>query len=206
MQVLRTHAAAIEVYSIDEAFLRWTAWRQSTAAGRHAHHVRDTVRQWTGHPRRCRRGGHEGAGQAGEPAREEKRRGVRARPREPAKDRRCRGLARGANFGAWRAGWKSGWRAWASTRRGSWPGRSARSCARASAWWSSGWPWSLRGVSCLELEEVQPDRKNICCSRSFGRPVESLEELREAVATHATRAGRSCARRGWPRRRCACFW
>ena len=47
----------------------------------------------------------------------------------------------------------------------------------------------LQGVSCLELEEMQADRQNICCSRSFGRPVESLEELREAVATHATRAG-----------------
>ncbi len=54
----------------------------------------------------------------------------------------------------------------------------------------------LSGVSCLELEEVQADRKNICCSRSFGRPVESLEELREAVATHATRAGEKLRAKG----------
>ncbi len=54
----------------------------------------------------------------------------------------------------------------------------------------------LSGVSCLELEEVQADRKNICCSRSFGRPVEDLEELREAAATHASRAGEKLRARG----------
>lgn len=46
----------------------------------------------------------------------------------------------------------------------------------------------LNGVSCLELEEFTPDRRNICCSRSFGRPVEDLEELRQAVAMYASRA------------------
>ncbi len=54
----------------------------------------------------------------------------------------------------------------------------------------------LTGVSCLELEEVQADRKNICSSRSFGRPVESLDELREAVASHATRAGEKLRAQG----------
>ncbi len=54
----------------------------------------------------------------------------------------------------------------------------------------------LGGVSCLALEEVQHDRKNICCSRSFGRPVDSLEELREAAATHATRAGEKLRAQG----------
>ncbi len=80
-------------------------------------------------------------------------------------------------------------------RGANWLARNVHSCGRASAWWSSGWRWNLSGVSCLELEEVQPDRKNICCSRSFGRPVESLEELREAVAIarHARRGEAACA-------------
>ena len=46
----------------------------------------------------------------------------------------------------------------------------------------------LQGVSCLPVETFQPPRKNICCSRSFGQPVEDVDELREAIATHATRA------------------
>ena len=52
----------------------------------------------------------------------------------------------------------------------------------------------LQGVSCLSLETLQQPRKNICCSRSFGRPVESLNELREAIATHATKAGEKLRR------------
>lgn len=48
--------------------------------------------------------------------------------------------------------------------------------------------WELRGLSCLELEELVPPRKGIVSSRSFGRPVESLDELREAVAGYVSRA------------------
>ncbi|MFW5703924.1 MAG: Y-family DNA polymerase [Patescibacteria group bacterium] len=46
----------------------------------------------------------------------------------------------------------------------------------------------LRGTSCLPLEEVRPMKKGIVSSRSFGRPVTSLQEMREAVATYAARA------------------
>jgi DNA polymerase V len=46
----------------------------------------------------------------------------------------------------------------------------------------------LRGVSCLPLEKCPQGRKSVTCSRSFGVPVESLEELREAVATYMTKA------------------
>ena len=52
----------------------------------------------------------------------------------------------------------------------------------------------LNGVSCLALEEVCPDKKNICCSRSFGHPIESLDELAEAVACFASRGGEKLRR------------
>ncbi|MBN1532680.1 MAG: Y-family DNA polymerase [Spirochaetes bacterium] len=45
----------------------------------------------------------------------------------------------------------------------------------------------LRGISCLALEDAAPPKKGIVCSRSFGRPVSSLEELQEAVASYAAR-------------------
>ncbi len=48
--------------------------------------------------------------------------------------------------------------------------------------------WELRGFPCLELEESAPPRKGIVSSRSFGRPVESLGELREALAGYVSRA------------------
>jgi DNA polymerase V len=52
----------------------------------------------------------------------------------------------------------------------------------------------LNGVSCLTLEEVTPDKKNICCSRSFGHPIDSVDELAEAVASFASRGGEKLRR------------
>ena len=46
----------------------------------------------------------------------------------------------------------------------------------------------LRGISCLPLEQCPQQKKSITCSRSFGLPVESLEELREAVTVYLSRA------------------
>ena len=43
----------------------------------------------------------------------------------------------------------------------------------------------LKGESCLSLETVQPDKKQICTSRSFGQPVMELEHLSSAVAGYA---------------------
>jgi DNA polymerase V len=46
----------------------------------------------------------------------------------------------------------------------------------------------LRGVSCIPIERCPQGRKSVTCSRSFGVLVESLEELREAVAVYTTKA------------------
>jgi DNA polymerase V len=46
----------------------------------------------------------------------------------------------------------------------------------------------LRGVSCLALDEVVPDKQQIMSSRSFGQYVYSLDDLESAVATYIARA------------------
>ena len=46
----------------------------------------------------------------------------------------------------------------------------------------------LRGISCLELDDVAPSKQQIMSSRSFGTPVETIAELREAVASYIARA------------------
>jgi len=46
----------------------------------------------------------------------------------------------------------------------------------------------LRGVSCLQLEDVAPPKQQIMTSRSFGVPVTELAELREAMTAYTTRA------------------
>ena len=54
----------------------------------------------------------------------------------------------------------------------------------------------LNGIPCLELEEMPPDRKGVMASRSFGSPVESLEEIEEALANHVARASEKIRRFG----------
>lgn len=48
--------------------------------------------------------------------------------------------------------------------------------------------YELRGEPCIEIEDVVPDRKNVCVSRSFDRTVKDYEPLREAVVTFASQA------------------
>ena len=48
--------------------------------------------------------------------------------------------------------------------------------------------YELRGISCLELEEVAPAKQQIIASRSFGKLVTSQADLAQSVATHVARA------------------
>ncbi|WP_276497902.1 Y-family DNA polymerase [Pontibacter litorisediminis] len=59
----------------------------------------------------------------------------------------------------------------------------------------------LRGESCLELEEVAPPKKGICTSRSFGKKVNTLDELLEATASYAAK----CAKKLRQQKSCARF-
>ena len=52
----------------------------------------------------------------------------------------------------------------------------------------------LRGISCLSFEEIPPPSKSIATSRSFGRPVTSLVELREALAAYVSTAAEKLRR------------
>jgi DNA polymerase V len=64
-------------------------------------------------------------------------------------------------------------------------------------------PWTLRkkfsiviektarelgGTSCLELDEPDPPKQEICCSRMFGKRLTELPPIKEAVATYMMRA------------------
>lgn len=62
----------------------------------------------------------------------------------------------------------------------------------------TGWQTQLelRGRSCLPLEHAAAPRKAVTSSRSFGRPVTSLEELRESVADYMARAAEKLRRQG----------
>lgn len=46
----------------------------------------------------------------------------------------------------------------------------------------------LAGTPCLELDEPDPPKQEICCSRMFGKRLKELPPIREAVATYMMRA------------------
>ena len=86
----------------------------------------------------------------------------------------------------------------------------------------------LRGVDCIGLEEVSPDRKSLIASRSFGQSVETRRGLEEVVSVYTARAAEKMRRQDlataslavWietnsfkpdkgntmPRKPCACPW
>ena len=52
----------------------------------------------------------------------------------------------------------------------------------------------LQGQSCVDLQDVAPDKQEIACTRSFGRPVTALEDLSEAVSEFDSRAAEKLRR------------
>jgi DNA polymerase V len=54
--------------------------------------------------------------------------------------------------------------------------------------------YELRGISCLPLELLEPTRKGIAVTRSFGSPVTAWEPMSEAIASYATRAAEKMRR------------
>ena len=54
----------------------------------------------------------------------------------------------------------------------------------------------LRGIPCMPLEKVEPARKSITTSRSFGQPVRTLSDLQEAVAAYTSQAAFKLRRSG----------
>jgi DNA polymerase V len=54
--------------------------------------------------------------------------------------------------------------------------------------------YELRGISCMPLELLEPTRKGIAVTRSFGAPVTSWQEMHEAIASYATRAAEKMRR------------
>ncbi|WP_145192950.1 Y-family DNA polymerase [Pseudomonas sp. URMO17WK12:I11] len=54
----------------------------------------------------------------------------------------------------------------------------------------------LAGTSCLELDEAEPPKQEICCSRMFGRRLSELAPIKQAVATYVGRAAEKLRAQG----------
>ena len=194
MDTLRQFAGAVEVYSIDEAFLslEGASWAQLTAL---ATEIRRTVRRWTGIPvgvgvgatKLLAKLANRAAKQAGgvlllDHDSPEGHDLINGWPCQELWGVAGRLAARLAELGILTAG---------NLRR------SSRTLIRRRfGVVGERMVLELNGTSCLELEEVEASRQHLCCSRSFGCPVKDLEELRQAVTVHAERAGEKLRRQG----------
>lgn len=56
--------------------------------------------------------------------------------------------------------------------------------------------WELRGISCISLDDVPKPKKEIVCSRSFGKPVEAMADLKEAIAAYTSRGAEKLRAQG----------
>ena len=54
----------------------------------------------------------------------------------------------------------------------------------------------LNGVSCMALTLAPSQKQTVSVTRRFGRPVETWEDMREALAAHASRAAEKCRKHG----------
>ncbi len=56
--------------------------------------------------------------------------------------------------------------------------------------------WELRGTMCLPFSLAPATRKSLAVTRSFGRSVETWDEMQQALASYATRAAEKLRRHG----------
>lgn len=188
METLSTFSPEIEIYSIDEAFLNLAGFSCSlTDYGRK---IQNAVRQWTGIPVTV---GIATTKTLAKIANKIAKRSIKADgvldlTDSPYLDR---ALITTPVEKVWTVGIKT---AIKLRRAGI---ETAFDLSKADINWVSNklgivgvrTVYELRGICCYPLEQNPPDKKSMTVSRMFGKPVESLEELKEAIATYTSRAG-----------------
>ncbi|GFM32741.1 Y-family DNA polymerase [Desulfovibrio subterraneus] len=198
MQVLGSFSPDMEVYSIDEAFLRLDGFRSRDLA-RYAQDLRGQVAQWTGIPVSVGMGPTRTlakiAGRVGKkiPACE----GVfdisRYWDTPAAVDRILDTVAAGDVWGVGRryADMLAGHRVHTARQLRDMPDYWVRKHMTVTGLHTV---LELRGISCMDLDAAPAPRRSIVSSRSFGRPVETYAEAHEAVADYMTRAAEKLRR------------
>ena len=185
METLRPNVPAMEVYSIDEAFLALEDWQ----GAEFVRELRARVRQWTGIPVSI------GIGPTKTLAKMANRLAKKTPELGGVLDLETvrdidELLARGPCVDIWGIGKRL------AVRLAAGGIRTACDLKYGEAAWvrktlgvvGERIRLELQGVSCLALEEVPAPKKGIASAKSFGRPVESLRELEEALATYTARA------------------
>jgi len=185
MSILSQAAPGIEVYSIDECFLDFSGMEEKGLVAKAAE-LRRTVAKSTGIPVSVGLGPTKTLAKLANKIAKDgsARKGVASLLDAMERDRE---LARCAALDVWGVGRKSAERLLKLGVSSARDLRDADDDAIRKALGVCGLrtAMELRGVPCVQGDVEEESRSSICCSRSFGRPVETLEEIEEAVATYA---------------------
>jgi len=188
MQTLATFTPEIEIYSIDEAFLNLAGFESSLAD--YGRRIQRTVKQWTGMPVSVGIAGTKTLAKI-----------ANHLAKHSAEFGGVLDLSASADIEQVLAGvplekvWGIGIRSAIKLKRAGL--KTALDLSRADISWIRNrfgvmgvrTVYELQGNCCYPLEDNPPARQSIVVSRMFGVPVESIEQLKEAAATYAARAG-----------------
>ncbi len=198
MSILSEHCADMEIYSIDEAFLKLDFYAQTDKSLHvYAQNLRTTIKQWTGVPvsigiaptkTLAKLANHLAKKSTQGLKCAQNTEGVFSLADSSAHEAILSKIEVGKIWGIGRAhearlrhaGFETVWQfrnapeGWVRQQMGVVGIRTQR---------------ELRSLPCLDIEPPDMDRKNIIVSRSFSKDVDTLPELMEAIANHAMRLG-----------------
>jgi DNA polymerase V len=183
LSVLSRHAPTIENYSIDESFLTFP---DDADLERRAHAARAEIKQWTGLPVSIGLAPTKTLAKLGS---DKAKRGDGVLSLLDTESRECI-LDETPVTHVWGIAKRSALRLAPHGIRTAGDFVRARDALILSVLGVGGLKLAheLRGTSCLTLAEVPAARKSVTVSRSFGKPVYSLEALSSALAVFAARA------------------
>ncbi|AYF45698.1 MULTISPECIES: Y-family DNA polymerase [Halobacteriovorax] len=188
MNVLARFAPSLEIYSVDEAFLDLTGMDEDLVA--YGHRIRETVLQWTGIPvsigiapskTLAKIANHIGK-------KSEKANGVVCLLDERLQDV---ALKRVSIEDVWGIGRKNSVKLRTLGIKTAYDFKAFKNIKviqRTLTKLGRMTQDELRGITCYELEECRPKKKEILCSRTFSGSVVDLKSLRESVANYVTNA------------------
>lgn len=194
--VVREFAPECEVYSIDELFVKLEKYRKIGVL-QHANAMRDAVLKWTGIPTCVGIGPTKTLAKIGNHLAKNtpEAKGVFSLMEEGD---RARILAEFPIEDVWGIGQASAAKLnsmgiYTAGQLQDMPARQARQYGTVIAERTI---LELRGISCIPLEEIPPVRKGTAVTRSFGKPVTCLDEMKQAISTHAARGAEKMRHHG----------
>jgi len=197
MDALARFGDEVEVYSIDECFLRFDGSPSPSTLTAYARQIRSTVKKWTGIPVSVGVGPTKTLAKvANKTAKKAPAlRGALAVRLGPTLDRLLGDspVEKVWNIGPARARLLQGHGVTSALglrdARDNWLRKYLTVQGLRTA-------WELRGTVCYPLEPTYPAKKIITCSRSFGKPVTELKELKEALTVYVSRAAEKLRKQG----------